>query len=561
MALTKIDDRGVTYPLDLLDNEKIRFGTGNDLEIYHDGSNNYLKASSGSFFIRGSDLILEDSGGNDYITCSDGGTGGTVTLKHLGSAKLTTAASGISVTGTITSTDSANVADGHVQCLLDSGNGRLKLLNGSDAITVDIQGSAGNVNIIDNGKFQAGSSNDLQIFHDGSHNRIDSANGNIYLRHGTDNAIKTVPNGTVELYYDDDKKLSTDANGVTIGVDGGRLTFNNPDAFSPNLRENAGGLEFWTNNNKRMTLENGGNLLFEDNRKAQFGGGMDLQIYHDGSNSYIDNATGNLYIRSGGNTIVLRAKDDEQSIQCDPNGAVQLFYDNVKKIETGQQYNYVYAIASGNPAGLAVRNTNDGSDYSHAELRLESKNNAAYSSLFTDKANASLRLGYNTTGSTFNVFNDGTVRSAGIKFGSDTAAANTLDDYEESTYTPVLSGTDGWTSTSTTADASYVKIGNVCFVTIAYASDNMAGIGGTAVLRVNLPFTSKASGNNVGQACVSEWSIGSSSISWMGAKVNNNEGYARFQYHNGNNNNTNDLTKDAANNSMNFRCTITYITS
>jgi len=149
----------------------------------------------------------------------------------------------------------------------------------------------------------------------------------------------------------------------------------------------------------------------------------------------------------------------------------------------------------------------------------------------------------------------------GICFGSDTAAANALDDYEESTYTPVVSGTDGWTATSSTADASYVKIGNVCFVTIAYNSSNLSGIGSSAVLRVNLPFTSKASGNNVGQACVSEWSIGTSSISWMGAKVNNNESYARFQYHNGNNNNTNDLTKGVANNSMNFRCTITYITA
>ena len=43
MALTKIDDRGLKTPIDLLDNEKIRFGTGNDLEVYHDGSNSYLK--------------------------------------------------------------------------------------------------------------------------------------------------------------------------------------------------------------------------------------------------------------------------------------------------------------------------------------------------------------------------------------------------------------------------------------------------------------------------------------------------------------------------------------
>ena len=44
MALTTIDDRGLNYPVDLLDNEKIRFGTGGDgLEIYHDGSNSYIQ--------------------------------------------------------------------------------------------------------------------------------------------------------------------------------------------------------------------------------------------------------------------------------------------------------------------------------------------------------------------------------------------------------------------------------------------------------------------------------------------------------------------------------------
>ena len=49
MALTKIDDRGVTYPLDLLDNEKIRFGTGNDLEIYNDGSNNVISGTDNNW--------------------------------------------------------------------------------------------------------------------------------------------------------------------------------------------------------------------------------------------------------------------------------------------------------------------------------------------------------------------------------------------------------------------------------------------------------------------------------------------------------------------------------
>ena len=51
MALTKIDDRGLTTPIDLLDNEKIRFGTGNDLEIYHDGSNGWLKNGTNTLIL------------------------------------------------------------------------------------------------------------------------------------------------------------------------------------------------------------------------------------------------------------------------------------------------------------------------------------------------------------------------------------------------------------------------------------------------------------------------------------------------------------------------------
>ena len=87
-------------PLDLPDNQKIRFGTGNDLSVYHDASNSYIEDSgSGSLFIRGSDLILEDAGGNDYISCSDTGTGGTVTLKHNASTVFATASGGVSLTG------------------------------------------------------------------------------------------------------------------------------------------------------------------------------------------------------------------------------------------------------------------------------------------------------------------------------------------------------------------------------------------------------------------------------------------------------------------------------
>ena len=66
MALTQIDDRGLKTPIDLIDNEKIRLGTGNDLEIYHDGSNNvisgtvnnWIKSTGTQGFTAGSDYQL-----------------------------------------------------------------------------------------------------------------------------------------------------------------------------------------------------------------------------------------------------------------------------------------------------------------------------------------------------------------------------------------------------------------------------------------------------------------------------------------------------------------------
>ena len=47
------------------------------------------------------------------------------------------------------------------------------------------------------------------------------------------------------------------------------------------------------------------NLTFGDSDKAQFGAGSDLQIYHDGLNSYIhDNGTGDLFIRGSSNVYI-----------------------------------------------------------------------------------------------------------------------------------------------------------------------------------------------------------------------------------------------------------------
>ena len=75
--------------------------------------------------------------------------------------------------------------------------------------------------------------------------------------------------------------------------------------------------------------------LFGDSDKILLGTGDDLQIYHNGTNSYIDNATGSLYIRgANGNHVRIQSPSGEDSVVAAANGSVELYYDNSKKFET-----------------------------------------------------------------------------------------------------------------------------------------------------------------------------------------------------------------------------------
>ena len=74
-------------------------------------------------------------------------------------------------------------------------------------------------------------------------------------------------------------------------------------------------------------------LTFADGDKANFGAASDLQIYHDGSDSFIDEAgTGALAIRS--NSINLQKYTGETTAVFTADGASELYYDNAKKLET-----------------------------------------------------------------------------------------------------------------------------------------------------------------------------------------------------------------------------------
>jgi len=81
-----------------------------------------------------------------------------------------------------------------------------------------------------------------------------------------------------------------------------------------------------------------GNMTFNDNVKAGFGNDNDLSIYHTGVNSYIDDTgTGGLII-TGATTLTLmqatQGANADKYLECTANGAVDLYYNNGKKLET-----------------------------------------------------------------------------------------------------------------------------------------------------------------------------------------------------------------------------------
>ena len=276
MALTQIDDRGLKTPIDLLDNEKIRLGTGNDLELYHDGSDSYIDDSgTGALTLRGSATYIQKYTGED---CAKFMADGAVELYHDNSLKFATNTGGANVTGGL------NVS-GNLHCTADGG------------------------------KIISGAGDDLQIYHDGSHAYVDSSTGNLYLESQNtisirpkdgENGVKILHDGAVELYYDNVKTLVTGGDGITVlGPEGGNATLrlsadegdDNADLWKWQAKA-AGGIQ----------LENYASGSWEDNIVA-YGNGS-VELYHN--NSKVFETLGNGVRAQGGIMFGSDTADDNR---------------------------------------------------------------------------------------------------------------------------------------------------------------------------------------------------------------------------------------------------------
>jgi len=78
---------------------------------------------------------------------------------------------------------------------------------------------------------------------------------------------------------------------------------------------------------------NGFDIVIADNDQIRIGTGNDLSILHNGTDSKIQNSTGDLVIKAD-NFKLRNAAESEKLLDATANGAVELYYDNSKKFET-----------------------------------------------------------------------------------------------------------------------------------------------------------------------------------------------------------------------------------
>ena len=405
--------------LNLRDSVQLTLGTHSDLSITHDGANSIIAENgTGDLYLQSNNasIYLRDTNSGNVMLAAKGGSGEKVELYYGGGKKLETGAGGITVTGKMT----------------------------SDSITTALS---------------------LEMFASSGHNYISSqsSGSNLYIRNTGggqilirpktgEEGIVLIPDGAVKLYHNNVLRLSTTDIGVHIddylSTDhinmSGELNFTgngskyidvftlaNSNSFnirhhnpSGNLYETAfqsvangattlyynGGARFATTTDG-IQLYGNGYIDLPDNGRARFGQSQDLAIYHTttGPNSYIDNITGDLFIRNNSNDCVIIGHNANKGLIYCPDGRVELRFNDVKKFET----------------------TNDGIKVSH--------DGNVGALLETDADNDSNFLFFKSASSTRQVY-VGAESTAGSNFSGTLAAAAVFGGVSSGQATQIISG-------------------------------------------------------------------------------------------------------------------------
>lgn len=163
-------------------------------------------------------------------------------------------------------------------------------------------------NFPDDAKLTFGNSSDLKIYHDaGASTYMENSSGDWYIMQRTDN-------GNMVFQCDD----GDNGDATYFSLDGGSAEHSGAEITALYTK-------------------------FPDKSRIALGTGKDLQLYHDGTHSYIKAFnTGDLYVQSDNDDVVIQGADDvfiytqggEDAIIARGDGAVELYYNNSLKLET-----------------------------------------------------------------------------------------------------------------------------------------------------------------------------------------------------------------------------------
>ena len=237
MALTKIpssllDTSGgfdLQGNITLGDNERIQFGDGTDLQIYHSGANSFITdTGTGNLNIKtndGNGIYILDATGN----MADFTSGGAVTLRYNNDAKIATSSTGATVTGNLAVTgdlditgdiNSYNVTDLDVtDKTITLGAGQTEANSGGSGIIID--GSSASILWNEtNNRFDL--SNDLKV---AGVIRAQATNAAVQIGDTNGYTFYYTGNSSNRLQLNYDAPLSTGANILMEADSSGRIVF------------------------------------------------------------------------------------------------------------------------------------------------------------------------------------------------------------------------------------------------------------------------------------------------------------------------------------------------
>ena len=313
----------------------IGLGAANDLKIFHNGSHSIIRETgTGNLYVQSDNNVIlgSDSGTETYVK---GIYNGSVELYHNNVKKFDTGSHGVDIV------DEAHI-EGATPHLT------LKRTDNANVPTVRFKGSGGVVGASINFDGTSGTANELAFqTYDGAslaeRFRVTytgaKVSGNLQLGSTTavssvldednfasDSATALATQQSIKAYVDG-RFTQTTTTVNSLATDGLSITDNNVSANR-------------TNDDLILSASGTGNVIinsnakFNDNDKLLFGDSDDLEVFHNGTHSFIkDSGTGSLKLLSN-NFNLRNVADTEHGITYASGGAVDLYHNGVKKFET-----------------------------------------------------------------------------------------------------------------------------------------------------------------------------------------------------------------------------------